>query len=88
MTEDIDLLALLDENDRLREALRPLAELPEASIRDYEQGYCIACNEGWERVPGPRGGKGELKHTNRHADDCPFVAARAALESSGGSGDG
>ena len=47
---------------------------------DYEQGLCIWCGEGWEQVPGPRGGKGEYKHTGKHAESCPFAEAERVVE--------
>ena len=48
---------------------------------DYEQGLCYWCDGGWERVPGPRGGKGSVKHTGKHEWDCPFGRAKRLLES-------
>lgn len=71
-------------NDRqriadLEEGLRPFAEIPENQIRDEAQGLCCFCVEGWEQVPGPRGGKGKHVNTNRHDDACPILRARSLL---------
>jgi hypothetical protein len=57
--------------------MRPIANLSEDDVRDYEQGLCFFCGEGWVLVPGPRGGKGKWTNDHtQHSQDCAYVAIR------------
>lgn len=80
----IEMAFRLVEQDRrieaLEEAARPIAELSEDNVRDYEQGLCFFCGGGREIIPGPRGGvTGERRHRPVHEPTCSYVALRAVL---------
>lgn len=67
------------DHEAAAKALERLVTVDEETIRDDAQGLCDFCGEGWEQVPGPRGGKGKHVNTHRHAADCPVVEGREAL---------
>lgn len=66
-------------DDAVFEAAKRLAAIPEFTIRDDAQGLCVFCGDGWRQVPGPRGGKGELRMVDAHHASCPFDQLRRAV---------